>query len=79
MNIRIRYFGQIAEVVGKEEENRDVTDGSTLNELELDLKSTHKIENIYYQIALNQQMQEIKETVLNNNDEVAFMPPFAGG
>ncbi len=79
MNIRIRYFGQIAEVIGKEEEHRDVTDGSTLNELELELKSRYKLEDIYYQIALNQQMEEIKETVLNNNDEVAFMPPFAGG
>ena len=79
MNIRIRYFGQIAEVVGKEEEQRDVTDGSTLNELDQDLKARYKLENIYYRIALNQQMQEIKETVLNHNDEVAFMPPFAGG
>jgi len=79
MTIRIRYFGQVAELVGKEEESKDVAAGFTLNDLELEMHSNYKLTNTYYRIALNQIIQENKEVVLNTNDEVAFMPPFAGG
>ena len=79
MTIRIRYFGQLVELVGKEEEVRDFEVGSTLNDLELEVHSNHKLKSMYYRIALNQKIAENKEIVLNNNDEVAFMPPFAGG
>ena len=79
MTIRIRYFGQLVEVVGKAEEFRNFAMGTTLNDLELEIHSNHKLNSMYYRIALNQKIEENKEIVLNNNDEVAFMPPFAGG
>ena len=79
MTIRFRYFGQIAELVGKEEELKELSEGTTVQEVEMALVSTYKLEDIYYRIALNQRIEENKEIALNNNDEVAFMPPFAGG
>ena len=79
MTIRIRYFGQLVELVGKEEEYKDLVEGFTLKKLELELLSSYQINATYYRIALNQIIEENKETMLNNNDEVALLPPFAGG
>ncbi|GAA4270107.1 MoaD/ThiS family protein [Hyunsoonleella aestuarii] len=77
MLITIKYFGQIAEVTQKEEEQLEVSKGSvsgllnTLNTKYSDLK------NKDFQIAQNQELVDL-DTELTGA-EIALLPPFAGG
>lgn len=77
MLITIKYFGQIAEVTQKEEEQLKVSKGSvsgllnTLNTKYSDLK------NKDFQIAQNQELVDL-DTELTGA-EIALLPPFAGG
>lgn len=77
MLITIKYFGQIAEVTQKEEEQLKVSKGSvsgllnTLNTKYSDLK------NKDFQIAQNQELVDL-DTELTGA-EIALLPPFSGG
>ena len=54
-------------------------DGSTIQDLKSALmRSIPQLETITFQIAVNQSIAS-NETELNENDEVAVLPPFAGG
>ena len=80
MNIHISYFGQIAEITGKEIEQKEIESSTTLSALEANIVTKYELSNIYYRIALNNQLVAKEEhQILKNNDELAFMPPFAGG
>ena len=79
MQITLKYFGKIAEIVGSHES----IDNSLANLPIRDFKD--KIEKVYprlktisYKIALNQNLVEAS-TIINNGDELALLPPFAGG
>jgi molybdopterin synthase sulfur carrier subunit len=77
MLITIKYFGQIAEVTQKEEEQLEVTENqisgllNTLNTKYTELKTKD------FQIAQNQELVAL-ETKLTGQD-IALLPPFAGG
>lgn len=50
-----------------------------LDELKRNLKTKFSfLEKVSYAIAVNQSIVK-GNTVLNNNDEIALLPPFAGG
>jgi len=75
MAVKIIAFGQIAEITGKEfiiEANDVTTLKSALNE-----KFPELIEK-KYAIAVNKVLVN-SDTLLNNNDTVALMPPYSGG
>jgi len=79
MTLSIKYFGQIAEQTGKKEEVM------SLEHDEFDLEALKKICSSKYelvdldsvQIAVNQTIQ--RTGPLKDGDEVAFLPPYAGG
>ncbi len=80
MMITLKYFGQIAEVTHKKEEV--VALDETTNSITL-LQS--KLETLYpelmntnYTFAVNQTMATASTTIMNQ-DEIALLPPFAGG
>ena len=78
MKITIKYFGIIAESVGKTEEVLDLQQGSSLKDLKDQQIHEYKIPDAdSVQIAVNQNLG--KEVILKEGDEVAFLPPFAGG
>jgi len=78
MILKLKYFGMIAEAIGKDGEELDIS-ASTVRELQMLLiKQYNKLENKNFKIAVNQKMVE-ESFNLNNNDEVALLPPFAGG
>jgi sulfur-carrier protein len=78
MILKLKYFGMIAEAIGKNEESLDFS-GKTIADLDTVLKnSTVKLSTMNYKFAVNQTMVEFTET-LNENDEIALLPPFAGG
>ncbi|MCB0402265.1 MAG: MoaD/ThiS family protein [Flavobacteriales bacterium] len=75
MILKLNYFGQIAQMLHKEEEVLDLP-VTTIREL----KSYYaeKLQTIPFSVAVNQQLAGETDQ-LNENDEVALLPPFAGG
>lgn len=80
MEITVKYFGIIADITQKKEEVLFI-DGNcnTLNRLQLSMEIKYpKLLDINYSLAINKLFANC-DIVLNNKDEVAFLPPFAGG
>lgn len=77
MEIEVLFFGEVAEIVG---ENKLMFNSiSYSDELTSILCEKYpKLKKINFQIARNNQL--IKEnTMLENKDVLAFLPPFTGG
>ena len=78
MKANIKYFGMIAERVGKPEESADL---DKVNQSDLRAYFVEKyadLNEMDYQIAVNQTLTE----VIDENAEfieIALLPPFAGG
>lgn len=78
MILKLKYFGMIAEAVGKENEEIEFT-SSSVEELDKVLKNQYaKLSSMNYKVAVNQSFVE-PTTLLKDNDEIALLPPFAGG
>lgn len=78
LKLRLKYFGMIAEHVGVHDEEKEIM-ATTSDDLKSALELEHFIlQTIPYRIAHNKQM--IASTVhLRDGDEIALLPPFAGG
>tara|TARA_Y100000992_G_C21122907_1_gene422775 strand:- start:286 stop:519 length:234 start_codon:yes stop_codon:yes gene_type:complete len=77
MEIKIRYFGQLTEIVGKNEENLS-TDSKTFADLkEYLIKIYPDLKNYTFQIAQNNEIIGEKEII--NNSQIDIFPPFSGG
>lgn len=78
MKITIKYFGMLAEIAGKFEEVLEVKERLFVSELKVKQIKTYQIPDAEsIQLAVNQNLN--KEVELKEGDEVAFLPPFAGG
>ena len=78
MKVTIKYFGVIAETVDKSEEVLDLEPGVSVQELkDQQLQKYQMADPEAVQIAVNQDLNIDK--ALKEGDEVAFLPPFAGG
>lgn len=78
MELSLNYFGMIAEVTNVQQEKLDI-DVKTINDLKLKLVEKYPaITKLNYQFAVNQHLVE-DDFQLNNGDEIALLPPFAGG
>lgn len=80
MKLVVKYFGMIAEAIGKHEETLDVSvqQFSVLNLTELLLKKYSNLKLMSFKIAVNQTIVAENE-MINESDEIALLPPFAGG
>jgi molybdopterin converting factor subunit 1 len=81
MRIHLLYFASFREAVGREEEELDMPTGSRVADLwqELTRRIPHfQRFNRMPPASLNRQYVEA-ETALSEGDEVAFLPPVAGG
>lgn len=80
MTITLKYFGLIAEVTQKKEEMLpldETTNSITL--LQSKLEGIYpELQNVHYTFAVNQTMATAI-TKVANQDEIALLPPFAGG
>lgn len=79
MQIHVKYFGAIAEKTGVTEELLNL-DGTVYEVDELKTYCINKYdleEDESIQLAVNQVLNAKK--TLQNGDEVAFLPPYAGG
>lgn len=77
MNISIKYFGLIAEITQCNQEYIDFSEGS-LNELLAELYTKYpRLKEKNFQVAQDQEL--ITNETLLNGEELALLPPFAGG
>jgi molybdopterin synthase sulfur carrier subunit len=75
--MNVFLFGVLADIV--KTQRIDIAGVSTTEELiELMEEKYPEIKNYNYQIAVNQKQIE-GNCVISENDEIALLPPFAGG
>lgn len=78
MKVTLKYFGVIAESAGKSEEVLELEQGLSVKVLKDQQIKKYKIQDAAsLQVAVNQNLNY--EVELKDGDEVAFLPPFAGG
>ena len=79
MTLTIKYFGLIAEKTGKKEEVLNLEhkefDVQALKNFCFSKYELQEMDSV--QVAVNQSIQ--RSGTLKNGDEVAFLPPYAGG
>ncbi|HJN63568.1 MAG TPA: MoaD/ThiS family protein [Flavobacteriales bacterium] len=75
--IKVLFFGSLEDVVGVKE--KDFSDINATDSLFKILNKNYpKLNEKTFQVAVNQQIINTN-TTLNNGDEIALLPPFAGG
>lgn len=78
MKLNVKYFGLVAEAAGKQEEVLEFSEGISATELLTQLVEKYNIPDAEsVQVAVNQNLDT--NAVLKDGDEVALLPPFAGG
>ena len=77
MKINILAFGQIVDIIGTS--SWTISGVENTDKLELTLKHHFAgLLNTKYALAVNKQVIH-ENTILNNDDTVAILPPFSGG
>ena len=77
MTVKVLFFGVLAEVIGTNcRHYSEVNSLSVLKRLIQD--EFPEIVHYDFRVSVNNELVD-NEPALNNGDEVAFMPPFAGG
>jgi molybdopterin synthase sulfur carrier subunit len=78
MKLTIHYFGMIAELTGTAKADFELS-GNDVSELKEQLEKTFPaLRGMSYKIAVNQKLA-LSKTQINQQDELAVLPPFAGG
>ncbi|QKY68586.1 molybdopterin converting factor subunit 1 [Lentibacillus sp. CBA3610] len=76
--INVLFFAELQEAAGSETINVEA-DGLSLGELKTKLVSSYDLNSLdHAMIAVNEEYSR-EDTVLNNGDTVAFIPPVSGG
>ncbi len=78
MTLKIKYFGMAAEASGKEEELLD-HNYTSVQTLKKELLSKYSgLANINFKVVVNQNIVD-DNWLLSGDEEIALLPPFAGG
>jgi molybdopterin converting factor subunit 1 len=81
MHVRLLHFASFREALGRDEESREVMDGTRVRDLWQTLGSESAALGRFRTpppAAVNREYV-LPDTVLRDGDEVAFLPPVAGG
>ena len=78
MIFKVKYFGMIAEIAGASENEIELSDSTLFGLREHLIGSIPKLNEMSFQIAVNHKISSV-ELVLKEEDELAILPPFAGG
>ncbi|MFT4571597.1 MAG: molybdopterin converting factor subunit 1 [Hyphomicrobiaceae bacterium] len=81
MQLRVLYFGIVRERIGTREEAIELGDGSDVAALLAELASRHDVFSLgagSLRVAVNQDYVDVAHP-LADGDEVAIIPPVAGG
>ncbi len=78
MELTIKYFGMLTEATEIDKESF-TTEACSVSQLLKKLQSTYpKLQNVDFKVAVDQQLVTL-DYIINNEAEVALLPPFAGG
>ena len=77
MEIRIRYFGMIAEKTGCYEEQFNIDNGRVTDLIALVMDKYPKLETTDFSVAQDKII--VDDTMRLNGKEIALLPPFSGG
>jgi molybdopterin converting factor subunit 1 len=81
--VTLKYFASLRTIAGKEEDQLDLGNETTVKKLaELLAKTTPQIGEMIQGkkilVSVNQDVATL-DTIIHDGDEVAFLPPFSGG
>ncbi len=81
--VTVKYFANLKQMAGKDEDHFNINEGSTLEQLsEMIGQSVPKLGEMVRErkvmISLNYDMVPL-DTVVKDGDEIALLPPFSGG
>ena len=81
--ITIKYFASLKSIAEKEEDNLDIENPISIDQLsDIISKTAPKMGAVIREkkvmISVNQEMASA-DTIIRDGDEVAFLPPFSGG
>lgn len=81
--VKVKFFAVLKGLVGKDEVSVEIKEGTSLDQLIEQLKTDlPPLVDIMQKggllISVNQEVLE-KDAIIQDGDEVAFLPPFAGG
>ncbi len=81
IHVKLLYFGQARDAAGIREERLSFPDGASVSDLMNQVSTAHErmgeIRRIV-KVAVNEEMAEPDQT-LHDGDDVAILPPVAGG
>ena len=79
MKVTVKYFGMVADTAKCQEEVFDIENGFSITDLKVLIEKKYpEIIAVVYSVALNKKLL-LSDVILNENDEIALLPPFAGG
>ena len=81
MKVRLLYFAVLRDIAGREQDELALPEGATANDVWQSLRTTYSKLADYLQppmLAINESYAS-PDTVLREGDELAFIPPVAGG
>lgn len=80
IQLKVRYFGMLADITSCQEEEIITNSTATLGELKTTLLEKYpQLMGRTYKVAINMSLDSNDETSIANGDELSFLPPFAGG
>ena len=75
--IKVLFFGALSEISGREQQTVEIP-GNLGDLVELLNSENPGLKNARFSIAVNQEISPV-DRELSDGDEVALLPPFAGG
>ena len=79
MKVEVKFFARYREIVGSEDVDLELDDGTTVVSLIARLVEKYpEFPSDPHMAAVNAEYVE-PDVILNDGDEVAFFPPFSGG
>ena len=74
MKVTLKYFGVLAEKMNCGSDILDIEEGTLLTDF---LNDKMDSLDVKYKVAVNHKF--VNEKILEENDEIALLPPFSGG
>ncbi|MBI4042305.1 MAG: MoaD/ThiS family protein [Deltaproteobacteria bacterium] len=81
MKIKVRYFALYQDLLGKKGESVEMPEGTSLKDLVDQILGSHPQRErflAFTRFAVNREYAPLSQ-FLNEGDEIAFLPPVAGG
>lgn len=77
MNLKIKYFGLLAEITGRSEEELEFSKTSVSELTEMLFEKYPTLKEKDFQVAQNHEISSDQATITES--EIALLPPFSGG